>query len=72
MAAFYTNETFPLPVVTALRRLGHHVLTSRNAGQANRRIPEAKVRSFAASGIIIRGIILCTAELTSRGGPSEV
>ncbi len=34
MAHLYGNENFPLPVVEALRRLGHEVLTSHEAGNA--------------------------------------
>jgi hypothetical protein len=34
VAHLYANENFPLPVVEALRRLGHDVLTSREAGNA--------------------------------------
>jgi Domain of unknown function (DUF5615) len=48
MARLYTNENFPLPVVEELRRLGHDVLTSREAGNAGRAIPDAEVLSFAA------------------------
>ena len=35
MARFYSNENIPLQVVTELRRLGHHVLTSLDAGNSN-------------------------------------
>ena len=48
MAAFYADENFPLPVVEALRRLGHDVLTAFEAGQANERIPDNAVAEFAA------------------------
>ena len=47
MAAFYADENFPLPVVEALRRLGHDVLTAFEAGQANQRIPDDAVLDFA-------------------------
>ena len=47
MARFYSNENFPLPVVVALRALGHDVLTSLEAGQANRKIPDEQVIEFA-------------------------
>src|SRR5208337_217682 len=33
MAAFYADENFRLPVVEALRRLGHEVLTCQEAGR---------------------------------------
>ncbi len=48
MAAFYADENFPLPVVDALRRLGHDVLTAFEAGQANQRIPDDAVLGFAS------------------------
>jgi len=34
MASFYSNENFPRRVVEELRRLGHDVLTSHEAGRA--------------------------------------
>lgn len=46
MVALYANENFPLQVVGALRQLGHDVLTSQEAGQANRAIDE-DVLAFA-------------------------
>jgi predicted nuclease of predicted toxin-antitoxin system len=49
MAECYTNENFPHHVVRELRVLGHDVLTSLDAGQANRRIPDEEVLSFAAT-----------------------
>ena len=45
----YTNENFPFRVVQQLRQLGHDVVTSFDAGQANRRIPDEAVLAFAAS-----------------------
>ena len=47
MAKFYTNENIPLPVVQALRALGHDVLTSLEAGQANQSIPDEEVLAFS-------------------------
>lgn len=47
MARFYANENFPRPVVEALRKLGHDVLTSSEADQANRAIPDPEVLVFA-------------------------
>lgn len=41
---FYSNENFPLDMVTALRELGYNVLTSYEAGQANQGIPEGASR----------------------------
>lgn len=50
MARFYSNENIALPVVVELRRLGHDVLTSLDAGNANASVPDAEVLAFAASG----------------------
>lgn len=47
MARLYSNENVALPVVTALRDLGHDVLTSLEAGNANQRVPDADVLRFA-------------------------
>jgi hypothetical protein len=49
MARFYSNENMPLPVVEELRRLGHDVLTSFEAGNANRSIADDEVLKFASS-----------------------
>jgi hypothetical protein len=49
MARFYSNENFPLPVVDALRALGHDVLTSLDAGNANQGTPDAEVLAFSAA-----------------------
>lgn len=46
-ARLYSNENFPLPVVEALRALGHDVLTTRDAGNANESIPDDEVLRFA-------------------------
>jgi hypothetical protein len=35
MARFYSNENMSIPVVAELRTLGHKVLTSAEAGNAN-------------------------------------
>ena len=43
MARLYSNENFPLPVVEALRRLGHDMLTIQETGQANREVMAAQV-----------------------------
>jgi predicted nuclease of predicted toxin-antitoxin system len=54
MARFYTNENIPLQVVTELRRLGHNVVTSSDAGMANSAVPDAEVLAFAgANGRIL-------------------
>ncbi len=47
MARFYTNENVELQVVEALRSLGHDVLTSLEAGNANRSIEDKDVLAFA-------------------------
>ena len=47
IARLYSNENFPLPVVIALRELGHDVLTSLDAGMANQAIPDDEVLQFA-------------------------
>ncbi len=44
---FYSNENFPLPVVEKLRELGHDVLTSAEAGNANKGIPDEEVLRYA-------------------------
>lgn len=47
MVRIYCNENFPLPVVEVLRQLGHDVLTSLDAGNANRSVPDDDVLTFA-------------------------
>lgn len=49
MTRLYTDENFPLPVVEFLRGLNHDVLTAREAGNANLRIPDENVLAFAVS-----------------------
>lgn len=49
MARFYANENFRRPVIEALERLGHDVLTSLQAGNANQGIPDDEVLAFARS-----------------------
>ena len=44
----YANENFPLPVVEALRRLGHDVLTIREAGRAEQAVTDAEVLAEAS------------------------
>lgn len=48
-ASIYSNENFDQRVVMALRALGHDVLTSKEAGRANQRIPDEEVLQFAKS-----------------------
>jgi predicted nuclease of predicted toxin-antitoxin system len=47
MARLYTNENFRRKIVEALRELGHDVLTSLEAGNANLGIPDDEVLDFA-------------------------
>ena len=47
MARFYANESVALPVVAALRHLGHDDLTSVEAGNAGQRTPDEQVLAFA-------------------------
>lgn len=47
MARLYTNENFPLKVTVALRSLGHDIVTSHEAGQANQAIADEDVLRFA-------------------------
>ena len=49
MARLYANENFPLLVVEELRRLGHDVLTTQEAGQSGQAIPDDAVLSYAIS-----------------------
>jgi hypothetical protein len=51
MARLYSNENFPLPAVLELRRAGHDVLTSLEAGKANQRIPDNEVLAYAIAGL---------------------
>jgi hypothetical protein len=48
MARFYSDENFPLPVVAALRQLGHDVLTIYEAGKANQRYPDDLILADAS------------------------
>ncbi|MGA9380142.1 MAG: DUF5615 family PIN-like protein [Phormidium sp.] len=43
----YSNENFPIDIVNKLRYLGHDVLTSYQAGQANQGISDDDVLKFA-------------------------
>jgi hypothetical protein len=47
MAALYADEDFDYPVVECLRNFGHDVLTAKEAGQANKNIPDIDVLAFA-------------------------
>jgi hypothetical protein len=51
MAALYSDENFPQPVVAILRQLGHDVLTIQADGKANLRYSdEAVLRDASAYG----------------------
>jgi len=43
----YADENCPKSVIEELRKLGHDVLTAREAGQADQRIPDAQVLAYA-------------------------
>jgi hypothetical protein len=47
MAAFYADENFRYPVVEALRRLGHDVLTCQEAGRADQGIDDSTILADA-------------------------
>lgn len=49
VAALYADENFPLPVVLVLRAAGHDVLTAREDGRADRRIPDPDVLAHATA-----------------------
>src|SRR5438309_9251170 len=49
MARLYADEDFPLPVVERLRQLGHDVVTTLEAGQANQGIGDADQLAFATT-----------------------
>ena len=49
MALLYSNESIEQQVMNALRALGHDVLTSLEAGNANRSIADEDVLAFAVS-----------------------
>jgi hypothetical protein len=47
LAALYTDENFRYPVVEALRRLGHDVLTCQEAGRADQGVEDDTVLAEA-------------------------
>ncbi len=49
MAQLYADEDFSHPVVDALRRLGHDVVTAQQAAQANKGVADPAVLAFAAA-----------------------
>ena len=56
MARFYSNENIAAQLLSELRRLGHDVLTTFEAGNANAALPDAEVLAFA----VAQGRILLT------------
>lgn len=48
MALLYADENFPFPVVSELRRLGHDVKTTAEAGKAEQSVPDEEILAFAA------------------------
>ena len=49
MSRLYANESFPLPVVEELRRLGHDVQTIHETGKAGQSVPDKAVLAFACA-----------------------
>jgi predicted nuclease of predicted toxin-antitoxin system len=49
MIYLYADEQFPLPVVEKLRSNGYDILTVKEAGKANQKIPDEEVLAFATS-----------------------
>lgn len=49
MARLYGDENFDVQAMELLRQLGHDTLTTRDAGQANQRIPDHEVLAFATA-----------------------
>ena len=47
MADLYANENFPIPVVEQLRKFGHDVLTTHEAGKSRLELPDEEVLNFA-------------------------
>jgi len=48
MARLYGDENFDVHTMEELNNLGHDVLTARDAGKINQRIPDHEVLAFAA------------------------
>ncbi len=49
MARLYADENYDVRVVLELRQRGHDVLTAREAGNADQRIPDPDVLAFAVA-----------------------
>ena len=50
MERLFADENFPRAVVIELRRLGHDVLTTEEAGLAGQGVPDAEILRFATRG----------------------
>lgn len=50
---FYSNENFALDMVKMLEKLGHSVITSYDAGQANQAIPDNEVLNYATRNNLV-------------------
>lgn len=61
MARLYANENLPLQVAEALRQHGHDVLTTADAGNAGRAIPDTEVLAFAIAQQLLN--LICMASL---------
>lgn len=57
MAQVYADENVPQVVTDTLRAFGHNVLTARDDGRANQRIPDPDVlaRATALGRIVVTG-----------------
>jgi predicted nuclease of predicted toxin-antitoxin system len=49
MARLYADEDIPLPLVERLRALGHDVLTTLDAGQANQQVQDSVILAEATN-----------------------
>lgn len=47
MARLYADENFPQPIIMELRRLGHDVRTTQEAGRAGQKTPDEAVLADA-------------------------
>jgi hypothetical protein len=49
VAALYADENVPLPLVEALRLLGHDVVTAQEDGRANQGVPDPDILARATA-----------------------
>ena len=49
MARLFADENFPFPVVEALRRMGHDVVTVANVGKAGQALTDTALLQLAAA-----------------------